>query len=90
MKLCCFQDKQKQYFDPAELKKFENIECEWPVFFIYMILDGVYNDIEEQVRVPIICIDVVNPPEVEAIHFVTVSFLRAIQVVRTRRRKELG
>jgi len=32
------------------LKKFENIECEWPVFFIYMILDGVYNDIEEQVE----------------------------------------
>ena len=52
---CCFylflQDKNKQYFEPAELKKFENIECEWPVFFIYMILDGVYNDIEEQVGV---------------------------------------
>ena len=43
------QDRQKQYFEPAELKKFENIECEWPVFFIYMILDGVYSDIEEQV-----------------------------------------
>ena len=41
-----------------------------------MILDGVYNDIEEQVRVSIVCIVKAKLPEVEPIHFVTVNFVR--------------
>eukprot|EP00112_Aurelia_sp_Birch-Aquarium-sp1_P009484 Seg208.3_Seg208.2_Seg208.5 transcript_id=Seg208.3_Seg208.2_Seg208.5/GoldUCD/mRNA.D3Y31 product="Phosphorylase b kinase regulatory subunit alpha liver isoform" protein_id=Seg208.3_Seg208.2_Seg208.5/GoldUCD/D3Y31 len=44
------EDRNRLYYEPSELKQFENIECEWPVFFIYMLLDGIYNDIEEQVE----------------------------------------
>lgn len=28
---------------------FDNIECEWPVFWTYLMLDGIFNDNKEQV-----------------------------------------
>ncbi|XP_012881982.1 PREDICTED: phosphorylase b kinase regulatory subunit alpha, liver isoform [Dipodomys ordii] len=37
------EDPNRLHYDPAELKLFENIECEWPVFWTYFILDGVFN-----------------------------------------------
>lgn len=52
---CCnfgllfFQDPSRLHYDPAELKLFENIECEWPVFWTYLILDGIFA--EDQVQV---------------------------------------
>ncbi|ELW48743.1 Phosphorylase b kinase regulatory subunit alpha, liver isoform [Tupaia chinensis] len=33
-----------------ELKLFENIECEWPVFWTYFIIDGVFNGDGVQVQ----------------------------------------
>lgn len=47
--LLCFQDPSRLHYDPAELKLFENIECEWPVFWTYLILDGIFA--EDQVQV---------------------------------------
>ncbi len=44
------QDPNRLYYEPAELKIFDNIESEWPVSFIYLLLDGLYNDIPGQVR----------------------------------------
>jgi hypothetical protein len=29
---------------------FEHIECEWPLFFVYFILEGLFNGDDEQVR----------------------------------------
>ncbi|VFV38192.1 phosphorylase b kinase regulatory subunit [Lynx pardinus] len=37
------EDPNRLHYDPAELKLFENIECEWPVFWTYFIIDGVFN-----------------------------------------------
>ena len=35
---------------------FENIECEWPMFFAYLMIDGLFNNKMEQVcRVKITC-----------------------------------
>lgn len=31
----------------AELQKFENIECEWPVFLCYFLLDALFNEDDE-------------------------------------------
>ena len=28
------------HYEPYELKVFEHIECEWPLFFCYMLLDA--------------------------------------------------
>ncbi|XP_051768352.1 phosphorylase b kinase regulatory subunit alpha, liver isoform [Ctenopharyngodon idella] len=44
------EDPTRLHYDPAELKLFENIECEWPVFWTYLILDGIFNEDQEQVQ----------------------------------------
>uniref|UniRef100_A0A3Q4H4A1 Phosphorylase b kinase regulatory subunit n=1 Tax=Neolamprologus brichardi TaxID=32507 RepID=A0A3Q4H4A1_NEOBR len=38
------------YYESAELKLFENIECEWPLFWTYLILDGIFINSPEQVQ----------------------------------------
>ncbi|KAK2509712.1 hypothetical protein MC885_005404, partial [Smutsia gigantea] len=43
-------DPNRLHYDPAELKLFENIECEWPVFWTYFIIDGVFNGDAVQVQ----------------------------------------
>lgn len=44
------EDPTRLYYEPAELKLFENIECEWPLFWTYFILDGLFNNSYEQVQ----------------------------------------
>nr|XP_015219277.1 PREDICTED: phosphorylase b kinase regulatory subunit alpha, liver isoform isoform X3 [Lepisosteus oculatus] len=44
------EDPSRLHYDPAELKLFENIECEWPVFWTYLILDGIFNGDHVQVQ----------------------------------------
>lgn len=44
------QDPNRSYYEPAELKLFENIECEWPLFWTYLIIDGLFSGNMEQVR----------------------------------------
>ncbi|XP_043929002.1 phosphorylase b kinase regulatory subunit alpha, liver isoform isoform X2 [Protopterus annectens] len=44
------EDTSRLYYDPAELKLFENIECEWPVFWTYLIIDGIFYGDEVQVQ----------------------------------------
>ena len=34
------QDSSRLHYDPAELKVFENIECEWPVFLALLLIDS--------------------------------------------------
>jgi len=36
------EDSQRLHYEPWELKQFENIECEWPLFFTYLLLDGLF------------------------------------------------
>ncbi|XP_072040675.1 probable phosphorylase b kinase regulatory subunit alpha isoform X1 [Amphiura filiformis] len=43
------EDPTRLYYEPAELKVFENIECEWPLFWCYLILDGIFRGNKEQV-----------------------------------------
>uniref|UniRef100_A0A8C8SWD8 Phosphorylase b kinase regulatory subunit n=1 Tax=Pelusios castaneus TaxID=367368 RepID=A0A8C8SWD8_9SAUR len=44
------EDPNRLYYEPAELKLFENIECEWPLFWTYFIIDGVFSGNMEQVQ----------------------------------------
>ncbi|POI26468.1 hypothetical protein CIB84_009781 [Bambusicola thoracicus] len=44
------EDPSRLHYDPAELKLFENIECEWPVFWTYFLIDGVFNEDKIQVE----------------------------------------
>uniref|UniRef100_A0A673GYT5 Phosphorylase b kinase regulatory subunit n=1 Tax=Sinocyclocheilus rhinocerous TaxID=307959 RepID=A0A673GYT5_9TELE len=44
------EDPNRLYYESSELKLFENIECEWPLFWTYLILDGVFINSPEQVQ----------------------------------------
>jgi len=37
------EDPTRLYYEPGELKAFENIECEWPIFFCYLIIDACFR-----------------------------------------------
>jgi len=37
------EDGHRQYYDPHELKKFMDIECEWPLFFTYLLLNNLFS-----------------------------------------------
>ncbi|CAH1104784.1 unnamed protein product [Psylliodes chrysocephalus] len=41
------EDPTRLYYEPWELRMFENIECEWPLFFCYMILDNCFRGNKE-------------------------------------------
>jgi phosphorylase kinase alpha/beta subunit len=37
------EDSSRLHYEPTELKQFEHIECEWPLFFTYLWLDGLFR-----------------------------------------------
>ncbi|XP_029164862.1 probable phosphorylase b kinase regulatory subunit alpha isoform X2 [Nylanderia fulva] len=44
------EDINRLYYEPWELRMFENIECEWPLFFCYLILDYCFQGNKETVE----------------------------------------
>uniref|UniRef100_H2TKZ6 Phosphorylase b kinase regulatory subunit n=1 Tax=Takifugu rubripes TaxID=31033 RepID=H2TKZ6_TAKRU len=44
------EDKNRRYYKPAEMKLFDGIECEFPIFFIFMMIDGVFRGNKAQVK----------------------------------------
>lgn len=48
--LCRLEDKTRRYYHKAEIKDFEGNECEWPMFYTYLIIDGVFRNQPEQIE----------------------------------------
>uniref|UniRef100_UPI00398EA37D phosphorylase b kinase regulatory subunit beta isoform X1 n=1 Tax=Pristiophorus japonicus TaxID=55135 RepID=UPI00398EA37D len=44
------EDHSRRYYKPAEIKLFDGIECEFPLFYIYLIIDGVFRGKSDQVK----------------------------------------
>ncbi|XP_005289892.2 LOW QUALITY PROTEIN: phosphorylase b kinase regulatory subunit beta [Chrysemys picta bellii] len=44
------EDRNRRYYKPAEIKLFDGIECEFPLFFIFMMIDGMFRGNPEQVK----------------------------------------
>jgi phosphorylase kinase alpha/beta subunit len=44
------EDSTRLHYEPWELKQFEHIECEWPLFFTYLMLDALFQDDRDQVE----------------------------------------
>ena len=44
------EDSHRLHYEPWELKQFEHIESEWPLFFTYLLLDGIFRGDTEQVK----------------------------------------
>ncbi|MEM8808822.1 MAG: glycoside hydrolase family 15 protein [Cyanobacteria bacterium P01_G01_bin.38] len=37
------EDTERLHYEPGELKEFEHIECEWPLFFSYLLLNSLFS-----------------------------------------------
>ncbi|HAA31526.1 MAG TPA: glycosyl hydrolase family 15 [Cyanobacteria bacterium UBA8553] len=44
------EDTTRLHYEPWELQQFEHIESEWPLFFTYLVLDGLFRGDAEQVK----------------------------------------
>lgn len=44
----CLEDSSRLHYEPSELKKFEHIESQWPLFFTYLLLDAIMRGDNEQ------------------------------------------
>ncbi|HEY9827071.1 MAG TPA: glycoside hydrolase family 15 protein [Stenomitos sp.] len=44
------EDTTRLHYEPEELQAFEHIESEWPLFFTYLILDGLFRGDAAQVE----------------------------------------
>ena len=44
------EDTSRLHYEPWELQQFEHIECEWPLFFTYLLLDGWFRGDTNQVK----------------------------------------
>lgn len=44
------EDHQRRYYHKGETLEFENVENEWPIFYINMIIDGVFYDLPDQIK----------------------------------------
>lgn len=41
------EDSHRLHYDPPELKQFMDIECEWPLFFTYLLLNNLFTGDQE-------------------------------------------
>jgi phosphorylase kinase alpha/beta subunit len=44
------EDHSRLHYEPWELKQFEHIECEWPLFFTYLFLDALFRSDRDQIE----------------------------------------
>ncbi|HEY9619218.1 MAG TPA: glycoside hydrolase family 15 protein [Crinalium sp.] len=44
------EDVSRLHYEPYELKQFEHIECEWPLFFTYLLLDALFRGDRPQIE----------------------------------------
>ncbi|CDW54470.1 phosphorylase b kinase regulatory [Trichuris trichiura] len=51
------EDPNRLYYEPYELQKFENLECEWPLFFCYLFIDAHFNNNQEKAKFYRNCLD---------------------------------
>ncbi|MCD6212615.1 MAG: glycoside hydrolase family 15 protein [Sulfurovum sp.] len=44
------EDESRLHYEPSELREFEHIESEWPLFFTYLLLDALMREDAEEVK----------------------------------------
>lgn len=42
------EDEHRLHYETEELRQFEHIESEWPLFFVYLYLDGIFRNNKQQ------------------------------------------
>ena len=41
--MTALEDKSRLYYKPGELRSFEGIECQWPIYYCYLWLDALFS-----------------------------------------------
>ncbi len=44
------EDSSRLHYEPSELREFEHIESEWPLFFTYLLLDAIMREDSEDIQ----------------------------------------
>ncbi|MDD2829483.1 MAG: glycoside hydrolase family 15 protein [Sulfuricurvum sp.] len=45
------EDSSRLHYEPSELREFEDIESEWPLFFTYLLLDALIRGDKEEISI---------------------------------------
>lgn len=48
--LCRLEETSRRYYHKSEILHFEGAECEWPMFYTFMIIDGVFKNLTDQIE----------------------------------------
>ena len=46
---CVLEPKGQTFYAKGVTKKFEGVESEWPLFHAFMVIDGIFKNLDEQV-----------------------------------------
>jgi len=76
------EDSSRLHYEPTELKQFEHIESEWPLFFTYLMLDGLCRGDHAQAedyatRLDKLCVDVNGQRLLPELYFVAAEHIEA-------------
>lgn len=76
------EDSSRLHYEPTELKQFEHIESEWPLFFTYLMLDGLCRGDHAQAedyaaRLDTLCVDVNGQRLLPELYFVPAEHIAA-------------
>ncbi|MDD2789163.1 MAG: glycoside hydrolase family 15 protein [Sulfurimonas sp.] len=44
------EDESRLHYEPSELREFENIESQWPLFFTYLLLDALMREDQDEIQ----------------------------------------
>lgn len=76
------EDSNRLHYEPTELVQFEHIESEWPLFFTYLMLDGLCRGDTVQTekyadKLAALCVDVDGLPLLPELYYVEAAHLDA-------------
>ncbi len=76
------EDSSRLHYEPTELKQFEHIESEWPLFFTYLMLDGLCRGDQAQAedyaaRLDNLCVEVNGQRLLPELYFVPAEHIDA-------------
>ncbi len=76
------EDTSRLHYEPTELKQFEHIESEWPLFYTYLMLDGLCRGDHAQAeeyaaRLETLCVDVDGQRLLPELYYVAAEHIDA-------------
>ncbi|XP_071125441.1 probable phosphorylase b kinase regulatory subunit alpha isoform X49 [Mytilus edulis] len=81
------EDRNRLHYEPWELQVFEHIECQWPMFFAYLLLDAAFFNNKEEVQLYSKLMDTVIIKSEEGIPYVPEMYVVPNEKVELEKKK---